>query len=308
MKRDVLSVTDLSIDEVAALLALAGSLKRQRGTSAQRPLLGQTVAMLFQYPSLRTKASFDVAAHELGAHALYLGDDEVKMGERESPADVARVLSRYVQGVVARLKSHAELQAFAAAATVPVVNALTDQEHPCQALADLLTLQERRGCLDGAHFVYVGDADNNVATSLLLLAPRLGVRVTVLCPSAYAPTASVLERARQLGGAGIRVEYDLRRAEIADADAIYTDVWVSMGQDHEAEERKAALHPYQVNASLLERAGPRCIVLHCLPAKRGQEITDDVIDGPRSAVFDQAENRLHAQKALLRWLLSPEHG
>ena len=303
MKRDLLSVTDLAVDEVLELFSLAKALKGRRGPEAPRPLLGQTVALLFQHPSLRTKASFDVAVHELGAHPLYMGNDEVKMGSRESPADVARVLSRYVQGVVARLRSHAELEAFAAAAGVPVVNALTDGEHPCQALADLLTLDEHSGGLAGRHLVYIGDADNNVATSLLLLAPRLGIRVSIVCPPPYAPATGVLAHARRLGGAPVTVEHDPQRVDLAGADAIYPDVWVSMGQETETAVRRDALTPYQVNAALLHRTPERCIVLHCLPAKRGQEITDDVIDGPQSAVFDQAENRLHVQKALMQWLL-----
>lgn len=306
MKRDLLSVNDLAVEEVQAIFRLAKTLKGRRGVEAPRPLLGQTIALLFQHPSLRTKASFDVAAYELGAHPLYMGNDEIKMGSRESPADVARVLSRYVQGVVARLRSHAELEAFAAAATVPVVNALTDREHPCQALADLLTLDEHSGGLAGRHMVYIGDADNNVATSLLLLAPRLDVRVTVVCPPQYAPAPDVLAAARAQGGVAARVEHDPHRADLTDADALYTDVWVSMGQEAETARRLATLAPYQVNAALLQRAPERCVVLHCLPAKRGQEITDDVMDGPQSAVFDQAENRLHAQKALLQWLLTAQ--
>lgn len=304
MQRDVLSVGDLSAEDALRLFALAKTLKSRRGAEAPRPLLGQTVALLFQHPSLRTRVSFDVAAVELGAHALYMGNDEVKMGKRESPADVARVLSRYVHGVVARLRSHEELEAFAKAATVPVINALTDREHPCQALADLLTLDEQSGGLAGRQLVYVGDADNNVATSLLLLAPRLGVQVTVLCPPAYAPADAVLAQARVPGAAPVRVEHDPAQADLSNADALYTDVWVSMGQEDEAALREAALRPFQVNAAMLRRAPARCVVLHCLPAKRGQEITDDVVDGPQSAVFDQAENRLHVQKALLQQLLS----
>ena len=205
MKRDLLSVTDLAVGEVQEIFQLAKALKGRRGPEAPRPLLGQTVALLFQHPSLRTKASFDVAVHELGAHPLYMGNEEVKMGSRENPADVARVLSRYVQGIVARLRRHTDLEAFAAAAGVPVVNALTDAEHPCQALADLLTLDEHTGGLTGRHLVYIGDADNNVATSLLLLAPRLGVRVTVVCPPHYAPAPGRAGHAERLGGAP---EYD----------------------------------------------------------------------------------------------------
>ncbi|HEV7214733.1 MAG TPA: ornithine carbamoyltransferase, partial [Chloroflexota bacterium] len=178
--------------------------------------------------------------------------------------------------------------------------------HPCQALADLLTLDEHSGGLTGRHLVYIGDADNNVATSLLLLAPRLGVQVTIVCPAAYAPAVEILAHAEQLGGAPVVVDHDPQRVNLAGADAIYTDVWVSMGQDAETAARKAALTPYQVNAALLQRAPERCIVLHCLPAKRGQEITDEVLDGPQSAVFDQAENRLHVQKALLQWLLTAQ--
>jgi ornithine carbamoyltransferase len=247
--------------------------------------------------------SFDVAAYESGAHPIYMGNDEVKMGERESPADVARVLSRYVDAIVARLRSHAELEQLAAAATVPVINALTDVEHPCQALADLQTLLQRQGSLAGKHLVYLGDADNNVATSLLLLAPRLGVSITLACPEAYGPAKKVLEAARVPGAAPVCVVHDVTSLDLSHADALYTDVWVSMGQEQETAVRKAALQPYQLNAALLARTPAHCIVLHCLPAKRGQEITAEVLEGSQSAVFDQAENRLHSQKAILQWLV-----
>lgn len=303
MKRDLLSVTDLSLAEAQQLLQRAKTLKSRRGSEAPQPLLGQSVALLFQHPSLRTKVSFHVAVQELGAYPIYMGNEEVKLGSRETPGDVARVLSRYVQGIVARLRSHDDLVALADAASVPVVNALTDREHPCQALADLLTLDEHSGGLEGRHLVYAGDADNNVATSLLLLAPRLGVRMTVLCSPDYAPSAAALAQSHALGGAPVAIAHQLEDADLSTADAIYTDVWVSMGQEAEADGRIAALAPYQVNAAMLEQAPAGCIVLHCLPAKRGQEITADVLEGPQSAVFDQAENRLHAQKALLEWLM-----
>ncbi|MCL4508879.1 MAG: ornithine carbamoyltransferase [Chloroflexi bacterium] len=304
MKHSILGVRDLEVNEVDLLFDVTASLKRHRAPAEDRSLFGKTVALLFQHPSLRTRASFDIAVHELGGHPLYFGNDEVRMGSREAPEDVARVLARYAHAVVARLRNHTELQRFSDASTVPVINALTDREHPCQALADLFTLQEARGTLQGAHLAYVGDADNNVATSLLLLAPLLGVRMTMIAPRQHQPQPGVVVQARQGALAPVDVVDSLGDAELSSVDALYTDVWVSMGQENEARARQVALAPFQINDELLRRCRPQCIVLHCLPAKRGQEITDNVLDGPQSRVFDQAENRLHVQKALLKMLVS----
>lgn len=306
MENHILGVRNLTITETERLFDLARSLKYDRTTRQSAPLKGLSVALLFQHPSLRTKASFDVAIHELGAHPVYFGNEEVRMGTRETPEDVARVLSRYVAAIVARLRSHKDLERLAAASTVPVINALTDLEHPCQALADLLTIQEVFGGLQGNHLAFIGDADNNVATSLLLLAPKLGVRFTLIAPHGYQPRAAVLQQAITDGNAPVAVVDRPDQADLASINILYTDVWISMGQEEEQHRRKEDLRNYQVNNVLLDRCRSDCIVLHCLPAKRGQEITADVLDGPHSRVFDQAENRLHIQKALLQMVLAKE--
>ncbi len=303
MSRDYLSVMDLSAGETREVLALAMRLKGERSRSVgPRSLAGKTVAMLFEKPSLRTRVSIEVAIHELGGHPLYLGPDEVGLGKREAVGDVGRVLSSYVHMIVARVFKHRDLETMARTSSVPVINALSDQEHPCQALADLLTLQERRGGLSDSHIAFIGDSSNNVAISLMLLAARLGVAVTLVGPPGYQPSAESVERARREPGARISIASNVADAELSHVDAIYTDVWVSMGHEHEAERHKRALCEFQVDRTLLTLARPEAIFLHCLPAKRGEEVTDEVIDGPRSAVWDQAENRLHAQKALLVWL------
>ncbi|MCL4541957.1 MAG: ornithine carbamoyltransferase [Chloroflexi bacterium] len=306
MKGHILGVRNLTTTETEQLFDLARSLKHDRHTRQPAPLRGLSIGLLFQYPSLRTKASFDIAIHELGAHPVYFNNEEVRMGTRETPEDVARVLSRYVAAIVARLRSHKELERFAAASTVPVINALTDFEHPCQALADLLTIKEVFGSLKGNHLAFVGDADNNVATSLLLIAPKLGVRFTLIAPHGYQPRAAVLQQAIADGNALVTVVDTPDQADLASVNILYTDVWVSMGQEEEQHRRKEDLRDYQINHALLCRCRSDCIVLHCLPAKRGQEITSDVLEGPHSRVFDQAENRLHIQKALLQMVLAKE--
>jgi ornithine carbamoyltransferase len=299
-----LSVADLSASETSALLDRALQLKRDVAQGITPPLLGgRTAALLFQKPSLRTRVSFEVAMLQLGGHALYLSPAEIQLGQREGVADAARVLSRYVDVVVARVFLHEDVERLAQHATVPVVNALSDREHPCQILADLLTLRERRGTLEGLVLAYVGDG-NNVAHSLALAAPRLGVELRFACPRGYEPDPALLEVASAAAGAGggIELSHDPRQA-VRGADAVYTDAWYSMGQEGEAEHRQPLFRDFQVNADLVDLASPRVMVLHCLPAHRGQEITDDVMDGPHSVVYDQAENRLHAQKALLLRLL-----
>jgi ornithine carbamoyltransferase len=302
--RHLTSLADLSPDETIGLLALARELK-DRWNRERRNLdllSGRSLAMLFTKPSLRTRVSFELAMRQLGGHAVYLSPAEVGLGQRESVADVARVLGRYADLIMARVFAHADVVGLAAHAGVPVINGLSDQEHPCQALADLLTVQEAVGSLAGRHLAYVGDG-NNVAHALLLGGAQCGMRVSVIHPPGYAPAASVMQAARvfaaQTGGA-VAATTELSAA--VGADVLYTDVWASMGQEAEAAGRRAVFMPYQLNQALLERAAPDCLVLHCLPAHRGEEITDQVIDGPRSRVFDQAENRMHAQKALLAWL------
>ncbi len=302
-KRDFLSVDDLSPAELLALLDGADRHKADRHGS--RALAGRSVALVFEKPSTRTRISFEVGVHELGGHPLPLAGADLQLGRGETIEDTAAVLSRYVHAVVLRTFAQENLERMARGGTIPVVNALSDYEHPCQALADLQTIRERTGRLAGLRLAYVGDG-NNVAHSLLLAGAKLGLRVAVATPSGYEPIPQVVGRAREIAaetGGAVEVTHD-PQAAVTGADVAYTDVWASMGQEMEAEERALIFKPYQLNAGLLAAAAPDVLVLHCLPAHRGEEITADVIDGPGSAVFDQAENRLHAQKALLSWLLA----
>jgi len=300
-----LSMAGLTAEELWSLLHLARDLKAEWQAGGNRPILkGQVLGMIFQKPSLRTRVSFEMAMIHLGGAAIYLSPGEIQLGQRESVADVARVLSRYVQGIMARVFAHRDVEQLAAYATVPVINGLSDYSHPCQALGDLFTIWEKFGELRGRKLVFVGDG-NNVANSLLFACARLGMDMTVASPPGYEPHPAVVRLARQFAAeSGSRVEIGNRPAEaVRGADVIYTDVWASMGQEAEAEVRKARFVGFQVNEALLERAKPEALVMHCLPAHRGEEITDGVADGPQSALFDQAENRLHAQKAILATLL-----
>ena len=301
--RDFLSLHDFTPAEVALLLDLAAQLKGDQGADCH-PLRGKAVALVFQKPSTRTRISFEVAVGQLGGQPLYLNAADLQLGRGETVADTARVLSRYVAAVMIRTFAHAEAEELARHATVPVINGLTDRLHPCQALADLLTLRERKGELAGLRLSYVGDG-NNVAHSLLFAGAKTGVDVRVAHPPGFAPDPEVLRAAREDAretGARLEVGTD-PAAAVAGADAVYTDVWTSMGQESEREGRRAVFRPYQVDAALLSRAKPDAVFLHCLPAHRGEEVAAEVIDGPASAVFDQAENRLHAQKALLALLV-----
>jgi ornithine carbamoyltransferase len=301
-----LSVADLSPDALLRLLDRALELKRL-GDKKDRRLAGMTAALMFQKPSLRTRVSFEVAMVELGGHAAYLSPAEVQLGQREAVVDVARVLSRYVDVIVARVFLHSDVVQLAEHATVPVINALSDREHPCQILADLLTLYERRGSLKGLRLAYVGDG-NNVAHSLALAAPALGIDLCFACPDGYEPDPVIMEQAleKSAGTSGsIELFRDPREA-VRGVDAVYTDTWYSMGQESEAEVRTPAFRPYQLNSELLAYAAPDVIAMHCLPAHRNQEITDEVMDGAASAVYDQAENRLHVQKALLLRLVGQD--
>ncbi|MGI6374536.1 MAG: ornithine carbamoyltransferase [Anaerolineae bacterium] len=305
MKRDLLSLADLSPDQVGDLLALATELKTELRKSGNAPLLAnKALAMVFQKPSLRTRVSFEMAMQQLGGHALYIAPAEIDLGHRESVPDVARVLSRYVDGIMARVFVHSDLVQLARWSSVPVINGLSDLVHPCQGLTDLLTIQEKLGRLAGVRLTYVGDG-NNVLHSLLYGGALTGMRVTYATPAGYEPLPEVVTRASSLAestGGAIAAERDPRRAVVG-TDVIYTDTWTSMGQEAEAAERRKVFPPYQVNDSLLAAAGKQAAVMHCLPAHRGEEITDAVADGERSWLFDQAENRLHAQKAVLVRLL-----
>jgi ornithine carbamoyltransferase len=304
--RRLLQVSDLSHGELAGVLRLARFLKAQPPREHGALLKGRTAALLFEKPSLRTRVSFEVALTHLGATALFAQGGEFAIGSRETPEDAARVLSRYVDAVVIRTHDHAGLERFADAAQVPVVNALSAQAHPCQALADLLTLSERFGSVSGLKIAYVGDGRNNVAASLAQAAVMLGATVHFGSPPTHRPSEAFLAQLRVLGkpaGGGARAFSSAVRA-VRGADAVYTDVWTSMGEERYRERNDAVLRPYAVTAELMAYAAPHAAFMHCLPAHRGEEVGAEVIDGPQSVVFDQAENRLHAQKALLVALLT----
>lgn len=296
-----LSIRDLTREDVPRLFALTAELKaRQKVRDRATRLPGRTMALIFEKPSLRTRVTFEVAMVQLGGAAVYLAAQEIGMGKRESVPDIARNLSRWVDVVAARVFAHQTLEQLAAHATVPVINGLSDLEHPCQAMADFFTLWERGLDLAKLRLAWVGDG-NNVCNSLLLLGSMLGTTSVVACPPGYEPDASVLEACRALGGR-IQVTTEVRDA-VEDADVIYTDTWISMGQEGDRERRLEAFQRYQLNDRLLHFAPGHALVMHCLPAHRGEEVTDAVLDGPRSVILDQAENRLHAQKAIIVHLL-----
>ncbi|HEV1991686.1 MAG TPA: ornithine carbamoyltransferase [Candidatus Dormibacteraeota bacterium] len=300
--RDFLDIADLDRQELRKVLDLAHAIKKGRWSG--RPLDGRHVAMLFQKPSHRTRVSFEVGIARLGGTTTTLSEQDVQLGVRETIADAARVLDRYVDGVVARLRSHDDMLQLAASSEKPVINGLTDRSHPCQVLADLLTLEEVRGELPKQHVVYVGDG-NNVTTSLIEASALTGFALTVISPPGYHPQARVLERARSITTGKLHVKLSSDLAELDGATAIYTDVWASMGQESERAGRRKAFADYQVNQAVMD-AAPGAVFMHCLPAHRGEEVTDEVIDGPRSVVFDQAGNRLYAQMALMASLFGTE--
>jgi ornithine carbamoyltransferase len=304
--RDFVSAADLAADDVEVLFARAAELKAEYAVErrhASPPLARRTLAMLFQKPSLRTRVTFEAGMTQLGGHAIYLTEGIV-LGGRESVGDVARNLERFVDGIMARTGPHEVVAELAARASIPVINGLTIREHPCQALADLFTIRERLGSLRGVPLAFVGDG-NNVYHSLALLGATMGMEIRLAHPAGYGPNERIVARARALavaGGGRLVFDHD-PHAVVAGAAIVYTDAWTSMGQEAEAEERRDAFAPYQVNEDLLAGA-PDALVMHCLPAHRGEEITSDVMDGPRSIIFEQSENRLHAQKALLAEVLA----
>jgi ornithine carbamoyltransferase len=299
--RHFVTIADLAPDEVWQILNLANDLKGEWKGGGNKPLLaGKTLGMIFEKPSLRTRVSFEMGMLHLGGQALYLSPQEIQLAQRESVVDVARVLSRYVHGIMARVFAHSHVEELAAHASVPVINGLSDYVHPCQALSDLFTIHEKRGALQGLTMAYVGDG-NNVANSLLFAASKVGMEVRIATPSGYQPRREVVTKANafaQETGGKVILDTD-PHSVVRGVDIIYTDVWASMGQEAEREKRLPLFRPYQVNADLVALAKPHVMVMHCLPAHRGEEITDEVIDGPQSIVYDQAENRIHLQKAIL---------
>jgi ornithine carbamoyltransferase len=307
--RNLLRVTDLCASELRELLALARVLKTS-GIGESRLLEGRTLALLFEKPSLRTRVSFEVAMTQLGGETLFAQGGEFLIGSRETPEDAARVLSRYVDAIVVRTHAHEPLERFAAASSVPVINGLSAAAHPCQALADMLTLQERFGDIRGLRIAFVGDARNNVAASLAEAAVIAGADIHFGAPPSHRPSEAFLTHLNALGapaGSSSRAFSSAVRA-VRGVDVVYTDVWTSMGQEGMRERNEAMLRPFAVTNELLDYAAPHVIFLHCLPAHRGEEVAAEVIDGHRSAVFEQAENRLHAQKALLVALMTDRKG
>jgi ornithine carbamoyltransferase len=303
--KNLISINDLSQEEVAQILETAEIMKLRHYSNEEQPLLkGKVLGMIFQKPSLRTRVSFEAGMIQLGGAAIYLGPEDIKLGQREATKDIAQVLSRYVDGIMARTFSHEIILELANYSSVPVINGLSDLLHPCQILGDLLTIKEKKGRLSNLKLAYLGDG-NNVAHSLLFGAVKVGMDIVLATPSNYEPKSEIVEQAKKdAKKMGSRVEIIHNPLKAADeADIIYTDVWTSMGFEKERDTRKNVFRPYQINQDLVNRAKDDVIILHCLPAHRGEEITDEVIDGPHSVVIDQAENRLHAQKAILALLL-----
>ena len=300
-KRDLLNFDNWGRDEIEAILGLAQDLKQKHKQGVMHRLLdGKGLGMLFEKPSLRTRVTFEAGMVQLGGHAVFLSPTEVQMGVRETPSDCARSLSRWVDMIVVRTFAQATLEEMARAASVPVINALTDLYHPCQVLADCLTLLEHKGKLEGLKVTFVGDG-NNMVHSWMEAAEKIPFSFAVACPKGYEPNRDIEARVKR-NGADVTVTHSIKDA-LRGADAIYTDVWTSMGQEWDAASRLKAFHDYQVNTRVLAMAKKDAVVMHCLPAHRGQEITDEVLESPQCIAFDQAENRLHAQKAVMVWLL-----
>lgn len=298
----LLSVTDIK-DDVRYILELASKIKA--GEIEEKPLKGKTLAMIFEKSSTRTRLSFDVGMYQLGGRAIFLSSNDLQMGRGEPIYDTAKVLSRFVDGIMIRAKKHSDVEELAQHSEVPVISGLTDVEHPCQALADMLTIKEHLGDWKGKKLCFVGDG-NNVCNSLLLIAPLLGMDMSVACPKGYEPAEDIVKTAMEYAkenSTEITITDDIGVA-LENVDVVYTDVWVSMGDEAEAAQRKMDFAPFQVNSDLMSLANEGAIFMHCLPAIRGQEVTADVIDGDQSVVFDEAENRMHAQKAVLYYYLN----
>jgi len=303
MTKDFLAVSDLSVYEFHRVLDLALEVKA-KPRRYRNALEGKVLAMIFEKPSLRTRMTFEVGMLQLGGEAVYLSPSDIQMGKRETPADIAHNLERWTDGIMIRTFAHSIAVELAAAARIPVINALTDLLHPCQALADFLTLKEKKGGLSALKLAYIGDG-NNVCHSLINAAARAGTRMAVATPKGYEPSAEIVERAREEGretGFAVDVVRDPAEA-VSGADAVYTDVWASMGQESEKQKRARLFARYRVTAALMAKAKPGAVFMHCLPAHRGEEVTAEVLDSPASVVFDQAENRLHAQKAIMLILM-----
>jgi ornithine carbamoyltransferase len=298
VKRDFLHITDLTTDEIHHVLSVATEVKaRIRTDKDYQPFKGRSMAMIFAKPSARTRLSFETGFYLLGGHAIYLGPSDIDIGKREAVKDIARVVSRYNHIIMARLFEHTHITEMAEYADVPVINGLTDYNHPCQVMADIFTIQEHRGNLNDLKVVYLGDG-NNVVNSWLRLAMRLPFHFVCACPEHYEPNAETVRAAIAEGISEIEIVHDPKTA-VKDADVVYTDVWASMGQKHEAKEREKHFQEYQVNDALMAATGRQTLFLHCLPAERGREVTDSVIESPASVVFDEAENRMHVQNAIL---------
>ncbi len=304
-RKDLISIEDMSKEELETILNVSEMIKaKQRNRELFVPLLGKSLAMIFRKPSTRTRVSFEMAMFQLGGAAMYLSPGEIQMGRSESVADTAKVLSRFVNGIMIRTFAHDEVKELAANASIPVINGLTDFSHPCQIIADLFTLKEKKKALSGLTVAYVGDG-NNVCNSWLFAAPKMDINLRVASPKGFEPDSAVVEKSKAFAAVSKTKVIITNSAEeaVEGADVVYTDVWASMGQEEQAEERKKVFVPYQINAGLIKKAKPDCLVMHCLPAHRGDEITDEVMDGAHSVVFDQAENRLHAQKGILALLM-----
>jgi ornithine carbamoyltransferase len=302
MKKDLLSVYDLDREDIRIIFQNTVKLKKmhQEGKT-YTPLKGKTLGMIFDKSSTRTRISFEVGMYQLGGTALFLSGRDTQLGRGENISDSARIMSRYLNGIMIRTYSQELVEEFARYATIPVINGLTDREHPCQILSDLFTIMEKKGHYDGLKIVYIGDG-NNIANSWINAAARLPFQLTLACPEGYEPDQYILKRGMEEAQNGITIYRDSVEA-VRDADVVYTDVWTSMGQEGEQEERKSKFRAYQINKALLAHARKDVIIMHCLPAHRGEEITADVMDGPQSVVVDQAENRLHVQKAIMEILM-----
>lgn len=303
--KHLLSISDLTKDEIFEIIDSATQLKSERYRDVVTDYLtNKSLAMVFELPSTRTRVSFEVAMTDLGGHALCLTRDELQLSRGEPIKDTARTLSRYVHAVMIRARDHATLEEFASHSTVPVINGLSNREHPCQVLTDLMTILEYKNKLDGVNITWIGDG-NNVCNSLILASAVAGVKLIISSPPGYEPDKTILEKAKEMN---IDLNFEIDpEAAVEDADVVYTDVWTSMGKEEEKDKRMGSFSKYQVNEKLVEGAKDDVIILHCLPAHRGEEITDEVIEGPRSVLFEQAENRLHAQKAILLKLMEKEH-